>query len=132
MGKVWVASLLPDLKPEQLEIFDNESDARNFALEMEASGRGKCRIIETPVSRRAEEIKGEPHWIDFASLNAHCIECLLEDFSVVSGKPVDEKECAEFINKHKEELQKKSEEFVQEYLKKAVSDYINNERVVLG
>lgn len=132
MEKVWVASLLPDLKPELLEIFDNESDAHNFVQEMEASGKGRYGVVETTVNIRDEKIKGEPHWVDFASLTAPCIECLLEDFSAASGGDVDEKACAEFLEKHKEELQKKSDEIIHEYLKKSISDYINNERIVLG
>jgi len=132
MDKVWVASLAADLKPEQLEVFDNESDARNFAMEMGAAGRGKYEVIETPMNTRSERIEREPHWVDLANINAPCIECLMEDFSAMKGKPVNEKECAEFLEKHKEELQKKSDEIVHEYLKKAIADYVDNERIVLG
>lgn len=132
MDKVWVASLVPNLQPEQLEVFDNESDAYNFALEMHTAGSGEYKVLETPVNSRDDKIKGEPHWIDFTSLNAQCIECLLEDFSTVAGQPVDERACVEFIEKHKDELQEKSNHIVNEYLKKAISDYVNNERIVLG
>lgn len=131
MDKVWVASSVPDLKPEQLEVFDTESDAHNFALEMAASGAG-YHVMETPVNVRTEKIKGEPRWIDFTNLNSRSIEYLLEDFNAMRNQPVDEEACIEFIEKHKEELQKKSDEIVREYLKKRISDYINDERVVLG
>lgn len=132
MDKIWVASLVSGLQPEQLEVFDNESDARNFALEMQSAGRGEYKVLETTMNRRAEKIKGEPHWIDFTNLNSHCIECLQEDYSAAAGLPVDEKACAEFIEAHKDELQKKSNQMVNGYLKKAISDYVNNERIVLG
>lgn len=132
MDKVWVVSFVSNLQPEQFDVFDNKSDAYNFALEMNTAGSGEYKVFETPVNRRAERIKGEPHWIDFTSLNAQCIECLLEDFSTADGQPVDGKACAEFIKKHKDELQEKSDCIVNEYLKKAISDYVNNERVVLG
>lgn len=132
MAKLWVASQLLEISPGQLEVFDNESDARNFVQEMEAAGKGQYRLVETPLNSRGEKIKGEPHWVDFANLTAPCIECILEDFSAASGKPMDEQACAEFLEKHKEELQKKSDALVHEYLKKSISDYINNERIVLG
>lgn len=132
MEKLWVATLLRDISPGQLEVFDNESDARNFVQEMEAAGKGRYTLVETPLNSRGEKIKGEPHWVDFANLTAPCIECILEDFGAAAGKPVDEQACAEFLEKHKEELQKKSDELVHDYLKKSISDYINNERIVLG
>lgn len=132
MGKIWVASLLPEMHSGQLEAFDNESDALNFIQEMETSGKGKYKLIETPLNSRGENIKGEPHWVDLANLTAPCIECILEDFSAAAGKPVDEQACVDFLEKHKEELQKKSDELVRDYLKKSISDYVDNERVVLG
>lgn len=132
MKKIWIASLLQGLTSDKLEVFDNEADARNYAQEMEASGKGEYNVIESPVNSRAEKIEGEPHWVDFANLNAFCIECLLEDFGAMKGMPIDEEACAEFLGKHKDELQKKSDEMVHEYLRKAISDYVNNERIVLG
>lgn len=132
MNKLWIASLVPELTPEQLEVFDNEADARNFSMEMAASSLGRYTIIETPVNMRGSKISGEPHWVDYASLHAHCIECIQEDFSAKTGVTINEKDCAEFMEKHGKELQKKSDEIVQEYIKKTISDYINNERIVLG
>lgn len=131
MEKIWVALLLQEIDPGQLEVFDNESDARNFVQEMRASGK-KYQLIDTPLNRRGEKIKREPHWVDFANLTAPCIECLIEDFGAAAGKPFDEQACAEFLEKNKEELQKKSDELVHDYLKKRISDYIDNERVILG
>lgn len=132
MEKIWVASLVPEMHSGQLEVFDNKSDALNFVQEMETSGKGKYKLMETPLNSRGDKIQGEPHWVDLAHLTAPCIECLLEDFSAVAGKPVDEQACTEFLEKHKDELQKKSDELVRDYLKKSISDYIDNERVVLG
>lgn len=132
MKKIWVASALQGLTSGQFEVFDNEADARNYALEMEASGKDTYNVLESPVNSRTEKIAGEPHWVDFANLNAFCIECLLEDFGAMKGMPIDEEACAEFLGKHRDELQKKSEEIVHEYLRKTISDYINNERIVLG
>lgn len=132
MKKTWVASILPEIDSSQLEIFDNESDALNFIQEMETAGKGRYKLVETTVNSRGEKIKSEPHWVDLTNLTAPCIECLLEDFGAMAGKAIDEQACAEYIEKHKEELQKKSDELVLDYLKKSISDYINNERIVLG
>lgn len=132
MKKVWVASLLQGLTSGGIEVFDNEADARNYAQEMESSGKGAYKVVESPINSRAEKIEREPHWVDFANLNSLCIECLLEDFGTMEGMSLDEEACAEFLGKHKDELQKKSDEMVHEYLRKAISDYINNERIVLG
>lgn len=131
MGKIWVVTPHQEIDPSQLEAFDNESDARNFTQEMDASGK-KYKLIEMPLNSRSERIEGEPRWVDLANLAAPCIECLLEDFSLAAGRPVDGQACAEFLEKHKEELQKNSDELVRDYLKKTISDYIDNERIILG
>ncbi|MDL2298040.1 hypothetical protein LJC40_02690 [Synergistaceae bacterium OttesenSCG-928-D05] len=130
--KVWAVTLSDGLKVTQIELFDNESDADNFAHEMASSGKGHYQVLETNLNMRDEKIAGEPRWTELTTFNAQCIECLVQDIIHEQEKPFDEAACAKFLEEHKVELQKEADDVIHELLKKRLHDYVNNERIILG
>lgn len=131
-SKVWVVTLTQGLEVTEAAVFDKESDAEHYAHEMAASKQGNYQILSSVLNSRAELEQEETHWAEIADFDTACIECLFEELSAVSEEEFDRKACTLFLEEHKDDLQKKADEIVHEYLRKELRDYISNERVILG
>jgi hypothetical protein len=129
--KVWVVALTQGQEVTQAAVFDNESDAENYAQEMISSEKGNYQILSSVLSSR-KETEEETHWAALPDFDSGCIECLFEEISAVPGEDIDAEACTKFLEEHKVDFQKKADEIVQEYLRKEIRDYLFNERVILG
>jgi hypothetical protein len=130
--KIWAVTLTDGYKVTQVELFDNENDADNYAQEMAQTGKGNYQVTETTLNVRNEVIEGEPRWAELTSFNTDCIECLVNEIDTTQGKPVDTAACAAFLEENKEKIRNKANEMVREYIRKTVNDYVNDERIILG
>ncbi|KEJ93553.1 hypothetical protein [Synergistes jonesii] len=108
--------------------FDFESDAQNFAQEMTAAGNGTNTVVETTVNRRHEAEAAIAH-VELPEFNTECIECLIDISELPEGK---QDAAAKYLEEHRSELQKDAEKMVDKYIKKAVTDFFAEDRIILG
>jgi len=130
--KVWVVTHIQGLEVTDASVFDSEADAANYAEEMAATNSGTYSVVESVLNSRGAMEEDSIRWASLPELGAECIECLVEELAEETEEKFDEEACAKFFEEKKEELQKKADEMVHEYLRRELRDYINNERVILG
>ena len=85
--KVWAVVCQDAGGVQSVLVFDHESDARHFAHEMEAGGKGTHAVFATSVHRRHEKEAALAH-IELPEFSTKCIECLVDIPSI----PDEEKE----------------------------------------
>ena len=108
--------------------FDFEADAQNFAQEMTAAGKGTNTVVQTTVNRRREAEAAIAH-DDLPEFNTECIECIID----MSGVPEDKQDAAaKYLEEHRCELQKDAQKMVDKYIKKAITDFFAEDRIILG
>ena len=108
--------------------FDFEADAQNFAQEMTAAGTGTNTVVQTTVNRRREAEAAIAH-VDLPEFNTECIECIID----MSGVPEDKQDAAaKYLEEHRCELQKDAQKMVDKYIKKAITDFFAEDRIILG
>ena len=108
--------------------FDFEADAQNFAQEMTAAGKGTNTVVQTTVNRRREAEAAIAH-VDLPEFNTECIECIID----MSGVPEDKQDAAaKYLEEHRCELQKDAQKMVDKYIKKAITDFFAEDRIILG
>ena len=129
---VWVVTISQGPDVTDAEVFDNEADAENFAQEMAIQHNGSYKVIKSAFNSRKKITEAAQHWVELPDFDTQCIECLFEEISDVQQEELDTEACAKFLEEHKDNLQKKADEIVQEYLRKELHDYLLNERVILG
>ena len=130
--KVWVVTLMEGLEVTEAAVFDNESDADNYAHEMASSHKGNYQVLSSGLNSRTDFAEEETHWAALPDFDAECMECLFEEISGTPAEGVDPELCAKFLEEHKVDFQKKADEIVHEYLRKELQDYLLNERIILG
>ncbi len=130
--KVWVVTHIQGLETTDANVFDNEADAANYAQEMAATNSGTYSVIESVLNSRKAIEEEAVHWAALPEIGADCIECLVQEAVEGQEDKVDQAVCVQFLEENKEELQKKADDMVHEYLRRELRDYINNERVILG
>lgn len=109
-------------------VFDFEADAQNFAQEMTAAGKGTNTVVQTTVNRRREAEAAIAH-VDLPEFNTECIECIID----MSGVPEDKQDAAaKYLEEHRCELQKDAQKMVDKYIKKAITDFFAEDRIILG
>ena len=129
--KVWVVTHIQGLEVTDASVFDNMADATNYAHEMTTVNSGTDSVLESVMNNRGAMEQDSVRWVALPEFGPDCIECIVEELAEGHTEDFDEEACAEFFEKKKDELQKKADEIVHEYLRKEFSDYINNERVIL-
>ena len=108
--------------------FDFEADAQNFAQEMTAAGKGTNTVVQTTVNRRRQAEAAIAH-VDLPEFNTECIECIID----MSGVPEDKQDAAaKYLEEHRCELQKDAQKMVDKYIKKAITDFFAEDRIILG
>ena len=108
--------------------FDFEADAQNFAQDMTAAGKGTNTVVQTTVNRRREAEAAIAH-VDLPEFNTECIECIID----MSGVPEDKQDAAaKYLEEHRCELQKDAQKMVDKYIKKAITDFFAEDRIILG
>ena len=108
--------------------FDFEADAQNFAQEMTAAGKGTNTVVQTTVNRPREAEAAIAH-VDLPEFNTECIECIID----MSGVPEDKQDAAaKYLEEHRCELQKDAQKMVDKYIKKAITDFFAEDRIILG
>ena len=108
--------------------FAFEADAQNFAQEMTAAGKGTNTVVQTTVNRRREAEAAIAH-VDLPEFNTECIECIID----MSGVPEDKQDAAaKYLEEHRCELQKDAQKMVDKYIKKAITDFFAEDRIILG
>lgn len=130
--KVWVVTHIQGSEVTDASVFDSKADAENYAEEMAAANIGTYNVVESVHNSRKAMEEDSIRWTSLPELGAECIECLVEELAEETEEKFDEEACAKFFEEKKEELQKKADEMVHEYLRRELRDYINNERVILG
>ena len=130
--KVWVVTHRQGLEVTDVNVFDSQADASNYAQEMSAGHDGSYQVIESVMNSREAIEEEAVHWAALPEFGAECMECLVEELAEGHEDEFDEEACAKFFEEKKEELQKKADEMVHDYLRRELKDYINNERVILG
>ena len=130
--KVWVVTHIQGLEVTDANVFNNESDAANYAQEMAAVNTGSYQITESVLNSREAIEEDSARWAVLPEFGTECMECIVQEVAEDAEEEFDEAACAKFFEEKKEELQKKADEMVHEYLRKELKDYINNERVILG
>ena len=109
-------------------VFDHEADARHFAHEMESGGKGTHAVFATSVHRRHETEAALAH-IELPEFSTKCIECLVDIPSI----PDNEKEAAvKYLEEHRGEIQKNAEEIVDGYIRNALTDFFDDDRIIHG
>ncbi|MGD9666021.1 MAG: hypothetical protein AB7U31_01045 [Synergistaceae bacterium] len=130
--KVWVVTHIQGLEVTDANVFNNEADAANYAQEMAAVNTGSYQITESVLNSREAMEEDSARWAVLPEFGVECLECLVQEVAEDAQEEFDEAACAKFLEDRKDELQKKADEIVHEYLRKELKDYINNERVILG
>ncbi|OUO93695.1 hypothetical protein [Cloacibacillus sp. An23] len=126
--KVWAVVCQGEDGVGSVLVFDSETDARHFADEMNAGGKGTHKVFETSVHRRQEKEAALAH-IELPEFSAKCIECLVD----VASIPEEEKDAAaKYLEEHRGEIQRNAEEIVDGYIKKALTDFFDEDRVIHG
>ncbi|WP_303147603.1 hypothetical protein [uncultured Cloacibacillus sp.] len=126
--KVWAVVSRDCSDVHSVLVFDCETDARHFAEEMKAGGKGTHEVFETSVHRRHEKEAALAH-IELPEFSTKCIECLVDIASI----PEEEKDAAaKYLEEHRGEIQKNAEEIVDGYIKKALTDFFDEDRVIHG
>lgn len=130
--KVWVVNHIQGIEVTDASVFDKETDAATYAREMSARDNDCYQVLESVLNSREADVEEEVHWVSFPEFDVECMECVIQELAEDAPEEFDEVACAKFYEENKEELQKKADKIVQEYLRKELKDYINNERVILG
>ena len=126
--KIWVVIQQEGGGIASVLAFDFEADAQNFAQEMTAAGRGINTVLQTTVNRRHEAEEAISH-VDLPEFNTECIECIVD----MSGVPEDRQDAAAiYLDEHRADLQKNAQEMVDKYIKKAITDFFADDRIILG
>ncbi len=126
--KVWVVIQQCCGELGSVLAFDTEADAQNFAEEMTAAGKGTNTVVQTTLDRSSDADRMLSH-VDLPEFDTECIECLVDMSDVPEAK---QDTAAKFLADHREELQKNAQQMVDTYIKKALTDYITDDRVILG
>ncbi len=128
--KVWAVVCQDCSGINSVLVFDHETDARHFAHEMEAGGKGQYSVFATSVNRRHEtEALAHIAHIELPEFNTKCIECLVDIASI----PEDEKDAAaKYLEEHRTEILENAEEIVDGYIRSALTDFFEDDRVILG
>lgn len=126
--KIWVVIQRNGSEIASVLAFDHETDAQNFAQEMDAAGRGSNDIYQTTVSRRREGEELLSH-VELPEFNTECIECLVDLSGVTEARQLA---ASKYFKEHREDLQKNAREMVDKYIKKAITDFFCDDRVILG
>jgi hypothetical protein len=130
--KVWVVTHIQGLEVTEANVFKNEADASNYAHEMAAGNDGSYQVITSVLNSREDMEEEAAHWAVLADFDPSCLECLVQEVAEDVKEEFDEAACAKFFEENKDQIQKKADEIVHDYLRKELRDYINNERVILG
>ena len=130
--KVWVVTHIQGLEVTDANVFNNEADASNYAHEMAAVNDGSYQVITSVLNSREAMEEEAAHWAVLADFDASCLECLVQEVAEDVKEEFDEAACAKFFEENKDQIQKKADEIVHDYLRKELKDYINNERVILA
>lgn len=126
--KLWVVIQQDCNRIASVLAFDFEADAQNFAQEMTAAGKGTNTVVQTTVNRRREAEAAIAH-VDLPEFNTECIECIID----MSGVPEDKQDAAaKYLEEHRCELQKDAQKMVDKYIKKAITDFFAEDRIILG
>lgn len=108
--------------------YDHESEAQSFARDMMTAGKAQYTVLATTIHRRHEAEEAIAH-VEFPEFNTKCIECLVDTSSI----PEEGQEAAvKFLEEHRGEIQKNAEEMVDQYIKKAITDFFAHDRIILG
>ncbi len=125
--KVWAVVCQDAGGVSSVLVFDHETDARHFAEEMNAGKSGTNTVFATSVHRRHEKEAALAH-IELPDFS-RCIECLVDMASI----PEKEKEsAAKYFEEHRDEIRKDAEEIVDSYIKNALTDFFEDDRVIHG
>ncbi|MDO5116297.1 MAG: hypothetical protein Q4D58_09400 [Synergistaceae bacterium] len=108
--------------------FDHEADARNFAQEMDAAGNGTNAVVRTTVNRR-HEAEEAIALVELPEFNTECIECIVDISNIPEEKQAA---AARYLEEHHDDLQKDAQEMVDKYIKKAITDFFADDRIILG
>lgn len=130
--KVWVVTHIQGLEVTDANVFNNEADASNYAHEMAAVNDGSYQVITSVLNSREAMEEEAAHWVVLPDFDAGCLECLVQEVAEDFKEEFDEAACAKFFEENKDQIQKKADEIVHDYLRKELKDYISNERVILG
>ena len=126
--KIWVVIQQEGGGIASVLALDFEADAQNVAQEMTAAGRGINTVLQTTVNRRHEAEEAISH-VDLPEFNKECIECIVD----MSGVPEDRQDAAaKYLEEHRADLQKNAQEMVDKYIKKAITDFFADDRIILG
>lgn len=126
--KVWAVVCQDDGGVNSVLVFDCEEDAEHFAGEMNLGGPGSYKVFPTSVNRRSET-EAALSRIELPEFSAKCIECLVDIASV----PEEERTAAaKYLEEHREELTKNAEELVDGYIRKAITEFFDDDRVIYG
>ena len=91
-------------------------------------GKGTNTVIETTINRRREAEEAIAR-VDLPEFNTECIECIID----MSGVPEDKQDAAaRYLEEHRCDLQKDAQKMVDTYIKKAITDFFADERIILG
>lgn len=126
--KVWAVVCQDDGGVNSVLVFDCEEDAEHFAGEMNLGGPGNYKVFPTSVNRRSET-EAALSRIELPEFSAKCIECLVDIASV----PEEERTAAaKYLEEHREELTKNAEGLVDAYIRKAITEFFDEDRVIHG
>ncbi|WP_455599107.1 hypothetical protein [Cloacibacillus sp.] len=126
--KIWVVVQQDCNGIASVLAFDYEADAQNFAQEMTAMGKGTNTVTETTINRRHEAEEAIAR-VDLPEFNTECIECIID----MSDVPEDKQDAAaRYLEEHRCDLQKDAQKMVDKYIKKAITDFFADERIILG
>ncbi len=126
--KVWAVVCQEDGVVGSVLVFDCAADAEHFANEMTAGGKGTYAVFPTSVKRRHETEAALAH-IELPEFNAKCIECLVDIASIHDG---EKDAAAKYLEEHRGEIQKNAEEMVDGYIRNALTDFFEEDRVIHG
>ena len=139
--KVWAVVCQDCNGINSVLVFDHETDARHFAEEMDAGKKGTHTVFATSVHRRHEKEAALAHielpefkeaalaHIELPEFSTKCIECLVDIPSI----PDEEKEAAaKYLEEHRGEIQKNAEEIVDGYIRNALTEFFDDDRVIHG
>lgn len=126
--KVWAVVCQDCNGINSVLVFDHETDARHFAEEMDAGKKGTHTVFATSVHRRHEKEAALAH-IELPEFSTKCIECLVD----VPSIPEEEKEAAaKYLEEHRGEIQKNAEEIVDGYIRNALTEFFDDDRIIHG
>lgn len=126
--KVWAVVCQDADGVSSVLVFDQEADAQHFANEMDAGKKGTHTVFATSVHRRHEKEAALAH-IELPEFSTKCIECLVD----VASMADDEKEAAvKYLEEHRGEIQKNAEEIVDGYIRNALTEFFDDDRIIHG